>query len=490
MTCPSDDPSCTATTPLSLEPPDTRLPNESTLRSTPASAGYLIVDTIRRTRRTSLLMSRSQNRSPRGRSLNDVLLTPPRLAPTIMNHRRAPRRPSTALLQSDNPMNLPRARRFLPRNDLPSNRDDLFELVVQTTTSALTQNLQIEELIPILCRLRHRRAEDISNVLADVTQLLERDLLALIGLSEAITRIPTTPPAAPPAPAFSSRRRTRHPVVSEDTDNEETPRPRPARATLLHTGSCFECFSPGHIRINCRWYQCPMCHSSQPGHLSRLCPLRVVEETMNPPRVDTPTLHVPLHVNEETPTRSETPERLSTPDSLRVTEDPPVATATTDDDSLIGSSIYPAPRSTEENPDPDILIDRRLTTSPVLVATAERSRPDLIVTPSDEPSTSSSFAVEEVSNEERLLLEWSDVYPIEILSPTPTRFVPVTPSPLREYFVEDSTTLAPQSPAHSSPELESPTSTSLRSRSSNYSDVDSRSSSPVNDDAEDSARSF
>ncbi|KAF9240285.1 hypothetical protein BU15DRAFT_74200, partial [Melanogaster broomeanus] len=120
------------------------------------------------------------------------------LASTTMNRRRAPRRTPTARPQSDNPMNLPRARRFLPRNDLPSNRDDLFELVVQTTTSALMQNLRIEELIPILRQLRNCRAQDISTVLADVTQLLERDLLALVGLSEAITRIPMTSPTAQP----------------------------------------------------------------------------------------------------------------------------------------------------------------------------------------------------------------------------------------------------------------------------------------------------
>ncbi|KAF9230571.1 hypothetical protein BU15DRAFT_83458 [Melanogaster broomeanus] len=385
-------------------------------------------------------MSRDRNPSPRGRSLNDVLLTPPRLASTTMNRRRAPRRSSTAPSQFDNPMNLPRARRFpVPRNDLPSNREDLFELVIQTTTSALTQNHRIEELVPILRQLHHCRAEDISAVLADVTQLLERDLLALVGLSEAITRIPTTPPVVPPTPETSSRRRT-YPVVLEDTDDERTPRPRRARATLLRTGSCFECCSPGHIRINCRWYQCPMCHSSQPGHLSRLCPLRVTEEHPEP----------------------------STPLMFALSR----------------------PRSTEENPDPDILIDSRLLTSPVLVSTVEEFRPDLIVTSSDEPSTSSSLDVEEVTHEERLLQEWSDVYPIEIISPTPTRFAPVTPSPLHEYFAEDSSTPAPQSPARSSPELESPTSTSLHSRSSNYSDANTRSSSPVNDNAEDSARSF
>ncbi|KAF9231217.1 hypothetical protein BU15DRAFT_82676 [Melanogaster broomeanus] len=340
-------------------------------------------------------MSQDQNRSPRGRSLNDVLLTPPRLTSTTMNCCRAPQRTPTARPQSNNPMNLPRARRFLPRNDLPSNHDELFELVLRTTTSALTQNLRIEELIPIIHQLRNRHAQDISTVLADVTQLLERDLLALVGLSEAITEIPTTLPAALPASAASSRQRTRRPVVLEDTNDKDTPRPRPARATLLHTGSCFECFSPGHIPINCRWYQCPMCHSSHPGHPSRLCPLRATKE---PTRVDTPTLHVPLHVNEDTPTRSETPERLSTPDSLRVTEDPPAAVAVTDDDSLIGSSLYPAPQPTEEIPDPDILIDSRLLTSPVLVPTVKRPQPDLTVTPSDEPSTSS--LIEEVTIEE------------------------------------------------------------------------------------------
>ncbi|KAF9235885.1 hypothetical protein BU15DRAFT_77491 [Melanogaster broomeanus] len=406
-----------------------------------------------------------------------------------MNRRRAPRRSSTTQSEeritlspsqraeymrhgrcfnsrplSNNPTNLPRARRFLPRNDLPSNREDLFELVVQTTTSALTQNRRIEELVPILRQFHHCRAEDISTVLADVTQLLETDLLALVGLSEAITRIPTTLPAAPPAPPVtSSRRRTHHSVILEDTNDKRTPRPRPARATLLRTGSCFECFSPGHVRINCRWYQCPMCHSARPGHLPRLCP-------------------------------------------LRVTEDPPVAATATNDDSFIGNSPAtdvapgehlliesdprPSPQIPEENPDPDILIDSRLLTSPVLNSTVEEFRPDLIVTSSDEPLTSSSLAVEEVTHEERLLQEWSDVYPIEILSPTPTRFVPVTPSPLREYFVEDSITPAPQSPARFFPELESPTSTSLHSRSSDYSDVNSRSSSPVNDDTEDSAWSF
>ncbi|KAF9234417.1 hypothetical protein BU15DRAFT_65721 [Melanogaster broomeanus] len=382
-----------------------------------------------------------------------------------MNRRRTPRRPSAAHPLLSNPMNLPRARRFpVPRNDLPSNRDDLFELVVQTTTSALTQNLRIEELVPILRQSRDHHARNISAVIADVTQLLERDLLALVGLSEAITRIPTTPPVAPPMPATPSRRRTHRPVVlEEDTDDERTPHPRRTRATLLHTGSCFECFTPGHIRINCRWYQCPMCHSSRPGHLSRLCP-------------------------------------------LRVTEDPPVAVAATSDDSFIGSSSAtavapdehlliesdprPSPPIPEENPDLDILIDSRALTSPVLVSTVEESRPDLIVTSSDEPSTSSSLDVEEVTHEERLLQEWSDVYPIEIISPTPTRFAPVTPSPLREYFIEDSDTPAPQSPARSSPELESLTSTSLHSRSSNYSDANTRSSSPVNDDPKDSPRSF
>ncbi|KAF9231576.1 hypothetical protein BU15DRAFT_82226 [Melanogaster broomeanus] len=376
-----------------------------------------------------------------------------------MNRHHTPRpcRSSTARPQSDNPMNLPRARRFLPWNDLLSNRDDLFELVVQTTSSALMQNRQIEELVPILRQLRHRRANDISTVLADVTQLLEKDLLALVSLSKAITRIPTTQPVALPTPATSSRRRTRRPVVSEDTDDEETPRPHQARATLLHTSSCFECFSPGHIHINCHWYQCLMCHSSRPGHLSCLCPLRVTEESVT--------------LSTSPPTVEENVEPL------------PMMVETPNDDSFIGSSHHPSPQIPEENLDPNILINDRL-------PTIERTPPDLIVTTSDELSTSSSLTVEEVSNEEQLLQEWSDVYPIEVLSPTPTRFAPVMPSPLREYFLEDSDTPAPQSPAHSSPELESPMSTSLHSRSSNYSDANTRSSSPVNDDAEDSARSF
>ncbi|KAF9236153.1 hypothetical protein BU15DRAFT_64249 [Melanogaster broomeanus] len=172
-----------------------------------------------------------------------------------------------------------------------------------------------------------------------------------------------------------------------------------------------------------------MCHSSRPGHLSRLCPLHTAEEPANPTCVDTPTLYVPLHINEDIPDRSETPECLSTPDSLRVTEDPPAAVAATDEDSFIGSPPRPSPRPTEENPDPDILIDSR-------PLAAEQIPLDLNVTTSDEPSTSSPLAVDEVSNEERLLQEWSDVYPIEILSPTPTRFVPVMPSPLLSETLE------------------------------------------------------
>ncbi|KAF9234465.1 hypothetical protein BU15DRAFT_79020 [Melanogaster broomeanus] len=431
-----------------------------------------------------LLMSRDQNRSPRGRSLNDVLLTPSRPTPTTMNHQRAsrprrhstvrpqsneerttlsptqraeymrrgqcfrcgqvghrtsncprlPQRTPTARPQSNNPMNLPRARRFLQRNDLPSNREDLFELVVQTTTSALTQNLRIEELVPILRQLRNRRAQDISTVLADVTQLLERDLLALVGLSEAITRIPTTPSVAPPTPEASPRRRT-SPVVLEDTNDVRTPRPRRARATLLRTGSCFECFSPGHVRINCRWYQCPMCHSSRPGHLSHLCPLRVTEEHPEP----------------------------STPLMVRPPADPPVAVATTEDDSFIGSSPFPSPRSTEENPDPDFLTDDRL-------PAVKQTPPGLIVTPSVEVPTSPYNPVEDVLIEERPLLEYWDVFPIEVIPPTPIRH---TPTPL--YL---------DSPP------ESPPSSPLPSRSSNNSSDTSSSPSPVNDDTEDSARSL
>ncbi|KAF9235116.1 hypothetical protein BU15DRAFT_78366 [Melanogaster broomeanus] len=179
-TCPSDDPS-------SLSDPLLLLQNTVLLIS---------LDVLKE---PPLSMSRDRNPSPRGRSLNDVLLTPPRLASTTMNRRRAPRRSSTAPSQFGNPMNLPRARRFpVPRNDLPSNRDELFELVVQTTTSALMQNLRIEELLPILRQSRDHRARNTSAVIADVTQLLERDLLALVGLSEAITRIPTTPPVKIP----------------------------------------------------------------------------------------------------------------------------------------------------------------------------------------------------------------------------------------------------------------------------------------------------
>ncbi|KAF9233005.1 hypothetical protein BU15DRAFT_80595 [Melanogaster broomeanus] len=373
-----------------------------------------------------------------------------------MNRRRVPRRSSTAPSQFGNPTNLQRARRFpVPRNDLPSNRDDLFELVVQTTTSALTQNLRIEELIPILRQLRHRRTEDISNVLADVTQLLERDLLALVGLSEAITRIPTTPPVAPPTPEASSRRRA-PPVMLEDTDNERTPRPRRARATLLRTGSCFECFSPGHVRINCRWYQCPMCHSSRLGHLSRLCPLRVTEEPPEP----------------------------STPLMVRLPADPPVAVATIEDDSLTGSSTLPRPRPIEENPDPNILTDDRL-------PTVEQTPPDLIVTTSIEVPTSPSNPVEEVLIEERPLLEYWDVFPIEVISPTPIRHTPVGPSPLREAFsyVSDDEEPDPVSPTplYLDSPPESPPSSSLPSRSSNDSSDTSSSPSPVNDDTEDSA---
>ncbi|KAF9236106.1 hypothetical protein BU15DRAFT_77308 [Melanogaster broomeanus] len=385
----------------------------------------------------------------------------------ITNCPRRPRRTPTAHLLSDNPMNLPRARRLLPRNDLPSNREDLFELVVQTTTSALTQNHRIEELVPILRQLHHRRAEDISTVLADVTQLLEKDLLALVGLSEAITRIPTTPSVAPPTPEASSRRRT-SPVVLEDTNDEGTPRPRPARATLLCTGSCFECFSPGHVRINCRWYQCPMCHSSRPGHLSRLCPLRVTEEPSEP----------------------------STPLMVRPPADTPVAVATaTEDDSFIGSSTLPRPRSTEENPDPDILIDSRLLTSPVLVSTAERTPPDLIVTPSVKVPTSPSNPVKEVLVEERPLLEYWDVFPIEVISPTPIRYTPVGPSPLRKtfsYVYSDDEEPDPvsQTPLYLDSPPESPPSSSLPFQSSKDSSDISSSPSPVNDDTEDSARSF
>ncbi|KAF9230799.1 hypothetical protein BU15DRAFT_83175 [Melanogaster broomeanus] len=157
-----------------------------------------------------------------------------------MNHCRAPRRSSTAPIQSDNPMNLPRARRFpVLRNDLPSNHEDLFELVVQTTTSALMQNLWIEELLPILCQSRDRCTRNVCTVLADVTQLLEGDLLALISLSKAITRTPMTPPAAPSAPATSARRRTRQPVVLEDTDNEGSS--EPLIPPVLHS------FAPAHV---------------------------------------------------------------------------------------------------------------------------------------------------------------------------------------------------------------------------------------------------
>ncbi|KAF9231114.1 hypothetical protein BU15DRAFT_82809 [Melanogaster broomeanus] len=390
-------------------------------------------------------MSRNQNRSPHGRSLNDVLLTPPRLTSTTTNRRRAPCRSSTAPSQFGNPMNLPRARRFpVPRNDLPSNRDDLFELVVQTTTSTLTQNLRIEELLPILRLSRDRHARNTGTVIADVTQLLERDLLALVGLSEAITRIPTTPPVAPPTPATSSRRRTRQPIIPEDPADERTLRPRPARATLLRTGSCFECFSPGHIH---------------------------------------------------TPDRSETPERLSTPDPLHVTEDSPAAVAATDNDSFIGSSPCPHPRSTEENPDPDILIDSHLLTSPVLVSTAERTPPDLIVTTSVEVPTSPSNPVEEVLVEERPLLECWDVFPIEVISPTPIRHTPVGPSPLREtfsYVYSDDEEPDPvlQTPLYLDSPPESPPSSSPPFQSSKDSSDISSSPSPVNDDTEDSARSF
>ncbi|KAF9230303.1 hypothetical protein BU15DRAFT_83806 [Melanogaster broomeanus] len=491
-TCPSDDPS-------SLSDPRLLLQNR--------------VLPIPLLEEPPLLMSRDRNPSPRGRSLNDVLLTPTRSTSTTMNRRRAPRRSSTTQSEermtlspsqraeymrhgrcfncrqeghrivncprrprqtptarplSDNPMNLPRARRFLPRNDLPSNREDLFELVVQTTTSALTQNRRIEELVPILRQLHHRRAGDISNVIADVTQLLKRDLLALVGLSEAITRIPTTPPVAPPTPAAPSRRRTHRPVVLEDTDDERTPCPRRARATLLRTGSCFECFSPGHVRINCRWYQCPMCHSSRPGHLSHLCPLRVTEELPEP----------------------------STPLMVRPPAEPPVDVATTEDDSFIGSSDLRAlPRSTEENPDPNILIDSRLLTSPVLVSTAERTPPDLIVTTSVEVPTSPSNPVEEALVEERPLLEYWDVFPIGVISPTPIRHTPVGPSPLRETFSyvhsdDEEPDPVSQTPLYLDSPPESPPSSSLPSRSSKDSSDVSSSPSPVNDDTEDSARSF
>ncbi|KAF9235342.1 hypothetical protein BU15DRAFT_78090 [Melanogaster broomeanus] len=342
-----------------------------------------------------------------------------------MNRHRAPRRSSTAPSQFGNPMNLPRARRFpVPRNDLPSNRDDLFELVIQTTTSALTQNLRIEELLPILCQSRDHRTRNTSAVIADVTQLLERDLLALVGLSEAITRTPTTPPK------------------------------------MLTTKE-------------------PLALSSCPCN-APIAPARVLNAS--PPDTSISTV-IGINVPCVTPLARDT-----SPDSvLFVSSTTDVAP---DEHLLMESNPRPSPQIPEENPDLNILIDSRTLTSPVLVSTVERPQPDLIVTSSDELSTSSSQHVEEVFIEERPLLEYSDVYPIEIISPTPTRFAPVTPSPLREYLSYENSTPVSQSSVRSSPELESPPSPSLHSRSSNYSDVNSHSSSPVNDDVEDSARSF
>ncbi|KAF9235341.1 hypothetical protein BU15DRAFT_78089 [Melanogaster broomeanus] len=353
-----------------------------------------------------------------------------------MNRHRAPRRSSTAPSQFGNPMNLPRARRFpVPRNDLPSNRDDLFELVIQTTTSALTQNLRIEELLPILCQSRDHRTRNTSAVIADVTQLLERDLLALVGLSEAITRTPTTPPVTPPT---SKMLTTKEPL-----------------ALVL-----------------------PMQRS--------FAPARVLNAS--PPDTSISTV-IGINVPCVTPLARDT-----SPDSVLFVSPKTRPSSTTDvapdEHLLMESNPRPSPQIPEENPDLNILIDSRTLTSPVLVSTVERPQPDLIVTSSDELSTSSSQHVEEVFIEERPLLEYSDVYPIEIISPTPTRFAPVTPSPLREYLSYENSTPVSQSSVRSSPELESPPSPSLHSRSSNYSDVNSHSSSPVNDDVEDSARSF
>ncbi|KAF9231850.1 hypothetical protein BU15DRAFT_81922 [Melanogaster broomeanus] len=358
-----------------------------------------------------------------------------------MNHHRAsrPRRSSTAHLQSDNPMNLPRARRFpIPRNDLPSNCDDLFELVVQTTTSVLTQNLRIEELIPILRQLRNRRAQDISTVLADVTQLLERDLLALVGLSEAITRIPTTPPVAQPTPAASSRRRTRRPVVLEDTDEDRTP--HPARATLLCTGSCFECFSLDIFASTVVGTNVP-CVTPPVQDTSPDSALFASSKKLRTHLVSTHRHFTFLFTPMKTPRPGLRHLNVSSLQNLFV-------------------SLHPAPQYTEEDPDPNILIDSRLLTSP-------KSQ-----LKNDSPWSTPMF------------------YPIEIVSPTLTRFAPVVSSPLHEYLVY-SNSLTPQSPARSSPEPESPTSTSLHSQSTHGSDGSPHlTPSPVNGDDEDSARSF
>ncbi|KAF9232379.1 hypothetical protein BU15DRAFT_81314 [Melanogaster broomeanus] len=342
-------------------------------------------------------------------------------------------------------MNLPRARQFLPWNILPSNREDLFELVIQMTTSALTQNRQIEELVPILRQLHNHHTRDISAVIADVTQLLKRDLLTLIGLSKAIIRIPMTPPV-------------------EDSDEEETPCPRLTCATLRRTGSCLECFSPGHICINCHWYQCPMCHSSRPGQLSRLCPLRVTKDHPEP----------------------------STPLMVRIDEpltDLPIATATPDEDLLIECPPRPSPQIPEENLDPDILIDDR---SPIV----EWSPPDLTVTMSIEVPTSPSNPVEEVTIEERPLLDkYWDVFPIEVISPTPIRHNPVGPSLCEafSYIYSDDEEPDPvsQTPLYLDSPPESPPSSSLQSRSNNDSDGNCLPSPLLaNDDDEDSAWSF
>ncbi|KAF9235372.1 hypothetical protein BU15DRAFT_78047 [Melanogaster broomeanus] len=80
--------------------------------------------------------------------------------------------------------------------------------------------------------------------------------------------------------------------------------------------------------------------------------------------------------------------------------DPPAAVTANDEDLLIECSPRPSPQTPEENPDPDILIDRRRLTSPILVSTAEQAPPDLIVTTSVEVSTSPSNPVEEASIEE------------------------------------------------------------------------------------------
>src|SRR4029077_1770168 len=80
-------------------------------------------------------------------------------------------------------------------------------------------------------------------------------------------------PISPEIELTLQRAELRHEVDTTGTIHGEPIDAPLSRNHPRYRESCFECHYLGHIRIHCRWYVCPICKVSRPGHPQRRCPL-------------------------------------------------------------------------------------------------------------------------------------------------------------------------------------------------------------------------